>query len=585
MKSLPLATVLLLLSTRAPAALVGGTFIGAAEVNDVAEWVAVGPAGDVYVAGELRGQLDLTGVPGYDLTYHSDPAQHADDVYVARYDAAFTTLKGFTYLGGESLDWAKGLRIDADGNLFVLVHTGSSQLNVTPSGYDGRRDASGGGLLVKLDPTLQQVLAATFVESDAGNYTTMTSLCLDAAGNPLVVGYSQAGFPTTSGAYQRDYAANADYPYYEDGFVAKYDPSLDSLLAATYLGGTRNDTINACAMSPGGDVVLVGTTNSPTFPVTSGAWDTTLTALAEDYYHDGFVARLSGDLSTLVAATYLTAESQDALNDVAVDGDGNVFVAGSSKADPFPEGAVGDEVNGFLVRFDPTLSALTANRTFPYTAGEYGYRVLIDGEGRVIYGGASFSYGGLSFPISDGAAISDNPSHAVAAVMRLDNDLTGYDFATVAGGYFGADTLRGMALGGDGTLYFTGFAQTVNFPVPDGGYQSSCAGGSSGMACYDGYALALTFDATLQPPQLALAVTGQRVEASWNAISGVVGYRLHYAPNPYMGPETIQSLDLGDTTSLAVDLPRGASFYVAVEAYDGSGNASGYSNIELFTIP
>lgn len=581
---LSLAASLLLLSTTSSAGLVGGTFIGVAGENDSGSHVAVAPNGDLYVTGQLRGQLDLDGVPGFDSTYGSDPVQHPDDVFVARYDATFSTLKGFTYLGGDSLDWVKGLRVDGEGNVFVLVHIGSSDLNVTPSGYDAQRDGSVTGLLVKLDAGLEQVLGATYVEGDANSGVTMIALCLDGDGNPVVVGGARDGFPATAGAFDAAYAEDPDYPWNDDVIVAKYDASLDTLLGATYLGGTQHETARTCAVTPDGDLVISGITSSGEFPVTSGAWDTTPTELDGGAYREGFVTRLSGDLSTLVASTLLTSQGRSAIKDLAVDSAGNIFVVGDTEADPFPEGAAGDEQNAFVVKFSGDLTTLAASRTLTYTRAEYAFQVAVDSDDRVIFGGTSFIYGGEAFPISDGAWSPESYSHSVAALMRFDNDLVASDFSTVAGGYFGADTLLGMALGADGTLFFTGYSQTANFPVPATGHQSQCAGGDNQMACYDAFALALAPDGPVQPPRLGLTVDGNRVATQWPAVTGAAGYRLHYAPAPYTGPETIGSVELGEATTLAVDLPAGSSFFVAVEGYDADGAVSGYSNIEQFTI-
>lgn len=85
-------------------------------------------------------------------------------------------------------------------------------------------------------------------------------------------------------------------------------------------------------------------------------------------------------------------------------------------------------------------------------------------------------------------------------------------------------------------------------------------------------------------PTLMLTVEGIRVTLSWSAVSGASGYALYYAPSPYTGPESIRSIDMGNQTGGNVDLWSGASFFVAIRAYNSSGS-SDYSNIEYFAIP
>lgn len=84
-------------------------------------------------------------------------------------------------------------------------------------------------------------------------------------------------------------------------------------------------------------------------------------------------------------------------------------------------------------------------------------------------------------------------------------------------------------------------------------------------------------------PTITVATSGTAVTLSWNAVANANGYMLRYAPYPYVGPETIGSLDMGTQTSVSFDLWRGAAFYVAVQAYNTHGD-SDYSNGEYFII-
>lgn len=84
-------------------------------------------------------------------------------------------------------------------------------------------------------------------------------------------------------------------------------------------------------------------------------------------------------------------------------------------------------------------------------------------------------------------------------------------------------------------------------------------------------------------PTLAVTTSGTAITLSWTTVPGATGYTLYYAPSPYTGPDSIQSLDMGNRTDVWANLWDGAAFYVAVEAYDATGG-SGYSNIQHFTV-
>jgi len=84
-------------------------------------------------------------------------------------------------------------------------------------------------------------------------------------------------------------------------------------------------------------------------------------------------------------------------------------------------------------------------------------------------------------------------------------------------------------------------------------------------------------------PTLSITTSDTWITVSWNAVSDATGYTLFYAPYPYTGPETIGSINMGAQRYVSVKLWEGASFYVAVQAYNTAGS-SGYSNIVHFLI-
>lgn len=92
-----------------------------------------------------------------------------------------------------------------------------------------------------------------------------------------------------------------------------------------------------------------------------------------------------------------------------------------------------------------------------------------------------------------------------------------------------------------------------------------------------------TLFAAPNPPVLTLSSNELHVDLSWTNVTGATGYTLLYAPYPYQGEHTIESLDMATATSLSVDLPNGAAYYVAIQAYDAQGS-SDYSNVDYFIL-
>ncbi len=83
------------------------------------------------------------------------------------------------------------------------------------------------------------------------------------------------------------------------------------------------------------------------------------------------------------------------------------------------------------------------------------------------------------------------------------------------------------------------------------------------------------------PLNLSLEVEDHKVTASWESEIPLSDFILYYAPFPEMWP--VGEARLGDLTSLSVELPYGAAYYVAVSGKDDAGRRY-LSNIEYFRV-
>lgn len=84
-----------------------------------------------------------------------------------------------------------------------------------------------------------------------------------------------------------------------------------------------------------------------------------------------------------------------------------------------------------------------------------------------------------------------------------------------------------------------------------------------------------------QAPVLTAAVDNFDATLSWPAVDGATGYSVCHALHPAGAP--IVCDDVGNVTTAAAALKEGDSYFVAVRAYDDTGN-SRYSNVEVVTI-
>jgi len=315
--------------------LLASTFLGGSHI-DWPNSIAVGTDGSVYVTGETNSfdyaWGDPTAFPTTPGSYDPSPAAESDqDAFVSKLNSDLTELLASTFLGGTEWQRAACVALDSDGNCYVAGPTYSPNFPTTLGAFDTSSDG-GDAFTAKLDSDLSSLLGSTFLGGDDG-FESARCLVIDSNSNIYVSGITTSSdFPATAGAYDTIYDGG-----WGDVFVAKLNSSLTSLSAATYLGGDNNDPLeeeagHSIAIDSLGNVFVAGFTNSSNFPTTPGAYDVVYNGGASD----GFVSKLSSDLSALLASTYVGGNLFDDLSSLALDTGGNVYIGGGTNSEDFP---------------------------------------------------------------------------------------------------------------------------------------------------------------------------------------------------------------------------------------------------------
>src|SRR4030095_6364585 len=99
-----------------------------------------------------------------------------------------------------------------------------------------------------------------------------------------------------------------------------------------FLGGASDEDSAKCITADAAGAAYVGgSSNSTEFPVTVGAFDTTLDGTPSDegeYSANGFVAKVRPDGSGFVWVTFLGGDGHDEIDGIALDSQGRVVVGG-----------------------------------------------------------------------------------------------------------------------------------------------------------------------------------------------------------------------------------------------------------------
>ncbi len=345
--------------------MVACTFLGGSE-KDQGNHLQIDASGNVYLIGTTTSEDFPTTAGAYEEEYQGDRGYFGGDAFVAKFSPDLSTLMASTLLGGSGDDEGNGLILSSDGYLYASGMTGSTDFP-TVLAYDpyyngGYGNNSSDVYLTKLDSNLQTVVASTFLGGNGNDFGGYIST--DSDGNLFITGVTPStNFPTTPGAYDRYFSYSIG-----DVFISKFDPSLANLLASTYLGGNDTDMGYDLLIDDSGNVYVTGHMSSTNFPTTPDAYDTSYNAPCSynEDCADVAIAKLNGDLTELLASTYIGGNSWDSGTDLWMGDDGRIWVGGftfSTDGYPTTDNAFSREYVGgssdlFISCFDPDLTTL-----------------------------------------------------------------------------------------------------------------------------------------------------------------------------------------------------------------------------------
>jgi hypothetical protein len=460
--------------------------------GDSGQAIVADEMGGAYVTG-TAGSSDFPTTPGV-----FDPSYDQGDAFVAKLNPTGGALDYATFLGGSGGDAGYAIAVDGTGNAYVAGTTQSADFPATPGAFDTSLGGSSDCFAAKLNPSGSLLAYATFLggSADEGG----SGIAIDGAGSAYVAGTTRsADFPATPGAVDPSYNGGS----YGDAFVAHLGPSGGALAYATFLGGSNDDYGNAIALDTNGNAYVTGRTYSSDFPTTPGAFDTSY-----DRHYDTFVVKLNPAGDELAYATFLGAASDDEGWGIAVDRNGNAFVAGWTGSRQFPttQGSFSTSHHGsydvFVVKITQDGSALAYGTFVGGLRNDQAYAIAVDSAGSAYVTGGTVSedfpttpdafdraYGGGScWPPPFTSFCTD------AFVLRLSADGSNLVFGSYLGGSGDGsfDLGEGIAVDGVGRPYLTGYASSGDFPTTPGAFDTSFNGGAcGGIPCSDAFVTAV----------------------------------------------------------------------------------------------
>lgn len=387
--------------------------------------------GNLYDGGNVFGN-------GYPLTtgaYQTNYAGASSDIAISKFHHTGAYLEYSTYLGGSGTEVPHSLVVNSLGQLYILGSTGSSNFPVTTGAWDQ--------------------------SFNGGSAYTLTTVLSYGNGSDIV--------------------------------ISKLSNDGTQLLASTYVGGTANDGLSTVSVlkhnyadevrgeiiiDDAGNVLVVSSSQSSNFPVTTGAFQTVKSGT-----QDAVVFKMDNQLSSMTWSTFIGGSANDAGYSITSDPLHGIYVAGGTTSNNFPvtSGVLypayqGGSCDGWVARISPNGSQLLCASYFGSTAYDQVYFVDLDKQGDVYLFGQTGATG--NYYVTNAAWFKPSGGQFVT---KLNPQLTQKIWSTTFGSGNGIDISptafmvdlcnRIYLSGWGGTV--NGFGGTAGLPVTPDAFQSS----------------------------------------------------------------------------------------------------------------
>jgi uncharacterized repeat protein (TIGR02543 family) len=331
----------------ATGALQFATFLGGSG-EDAANGVAVKPDGSAWIVGETTS----SSMPLFGVAYQS-ANRGAQDVMLARV-ASNGSIAYSGYFGGSGNDRGVAVALDSAGEVYFTGGTTSTNfpgVNAYRNYNAGLQDA----FIAKLSADGATLRYSTYLGGSNGAWgqgETGNWIGVDSAGAAMVVGTTgSSNFPVTGSAFQPSFGGGAT-----DAFVAKISAAGNSLLYSTFFGGSSGEEGRTGAQAADGTFYFGGDTSSPFL-----AGPDSIQSQGGDI--DGFFVKLSGNLSSMLAFSYLGYTGTDSLTGLAVTSTSIILAGSSSSSSWFPSGSFKGWYDGWVMTLNESALSVQMNST------------------------------------------------------------------------------------------------------------------------------------------------------------------------------------------------------------------------------
>lgn len=379
---------------------------------------------------------------------------------IAPYDKKYSliidpALDYSSYFGGSGSDRGLAIHTDASGNIYFTGETRSKNFPTSSAffKYNAGNSVFSDTFITKLDASGKGLVYSVFLGGSGNDIGS--AITADAQGNAYITGFTDsADFPLASAMY--DHRAGAS-----DAFITKINKDGSALVYSTYLGGNKSEWGRGVAVDTGGNAYVTGWTFSENFPVTPA-----MNKIGERGFQDAFVTKVDSSGKGIVYSICIGGGKYDVSNGIAVDTDGNAYIAGYTNSPDFPLASpvfgtyTGGYHDAFVAKLNTSGNRMEYSTYLGGGSDDVAYAITVDSSKNALVTGLTWSN---DFPLA--SALQKNiAGNDDVFVTKLDASGKIITYSTYLGGS-SYDCGYGISTDNLGNAYVTGVTQSDDFPA------------------------------------------------------------------------------------------------------------------------
>jgi hypothetical protein len=269
-----------------------------------------------------------------------------------------------TYLGGSDEEMLRDITVDAQGNMFMVGQSASTDFPTTTGVLSPTFNCCG---IFPHDATITKTTSSggmiwsTYLGGI--NYERAYAVEVDAQGYIYATGRGGAGFPTTSGSFQPSFGGGPNTGLYgpQDAWVCKIKPDGSAAVWCSYIGTSDNGIMRDIAIDGNGDVYVAGGVTNAGYPA---AWFANAYQKTIHGQQDLIIAKIKGDGSQVLWATYLGGTGREVEGvSLRLDSQGNVIIMDDTYSSDAPvvnaaQGTLRGTTDLYVAKLSPDGSQL-----------------------------------------------------------------------------------------------------------------------------------------------------------------------------------------------------------------------------------